>query len=64
VSEKKNGKKISTVNVTTAPFPATTSGNSDIDAHVKLPADCVAPIIFIISGTEDHWFAVTGGETT
>jgi hypothetical protein len=58
------GKKISTVNVATAQFPATTTGNSDIDAHVKLPTDCVAPIIFIMSGTEDHWFAVTGAETS
>jgi hypothetical protein len=63
VSEKK-GKKISTVNVTTAPFAATATGDSDIDAQVQLPADCVAPIIFIISGTEDHWFAVTGAETS
>lgn len=63
LSEKK-GKKISTVNVTTAPFPATPTGDSDIDAQIQLPADCVAPIIFIISGTEDHWFAVTGAETS
>jgi hypothetical protein len=63
VSEKK-GKKISTVNVTTAPFAATRAGDSNIDAWVKLPADCVAPIIFIISGTEEHWFAVTGAETS
>ena len=64
LSEKKGGKKISTVNVTTAPFPATPAGDSDIDAQVQLPADCVAPINFIISGTEDHWFAVTGAETS
>ena len=64
VSEKKQGKKISTVNVTTAPFPATPTGDSDIDAQVQLPADCVAPIIFIISGSEEHWFAVTGAETS
>jgi len=63
VSEKKNGKKISTVNITTAPFPATPTGDSDIDAQLQLPGDCVAPIIFIISGDEDHWFAVTGAET-
>jgi hypothetical protein len=63
LSEKK-GKKISTVNVTTAPFPATPTGDSDIDAQIQLPDDCVAPILFIISGTEDHWFAVTGAETS
>ncbi|HEX7981832.1 MAG TPA: hypothetical protein VF461_24720 [Gemmatimonadaceae bacterium] len=64
VSEKKNGKKISTVNVTTGPFPSTRSGDSDIDAQLQLPADCVAPIIFILSGSEDKWFAVTGAETS
>jgi hypothetical protein len=64
LSEKKNGKKISTVNVTTAPFPATPTGDSDIDAQIQLPADCVAPIIFVISGEEEHWFAVTGAETS
>jgi hypothetical protein len=63
VSETKNGKKISTVNITTAPFPATPTGDSDIDAQLQLPGDCVAPIIFILSGEEDHWFAVTGAET-
>jgi hypothetical protein len=63
VSEKK-GKKISTVNVTTAPFAATRTGDANIDAHVQLPAECVAPIIFIISGSEEHWFAVTGAETS
>jgi hypothetical protein len=63
LSEKK-GKKISTVNVTTAPFAATSAGDSNIDAWVKLPSDCVAPIIFIISGSEEHWFAVTGAETS
>lgn len=56
--------RIHTVNVATPPFPATRSGNSDIDAHVHLPEDCVAPIIFILSGSEDHWFAVTGAETS
>jgi hypothetical protein len=57
-------KTITTVNVITPPFPATRTGNSDIDAQVKLPTDCVAPIIFIISGSQDHWFAVTGAQTS
>lgn len=66
VSESKKGKgkpKIKTVNITTAGFPAATSGDSNIDTNVQLPADCVAPIIFILSGSEDKWFAVLGGET-
>ena len=57
-----NGKKIGTVNITTAGFPATRSGDSDIDTFVTLPGQCVAPIIFVMSGSEDKWFSVTGGE--
>ena len=34
--------------------------NSDIDAQIDLPEECVAPIIFIIAGSEEKWFAVTG----
>jgi len=53
-----------TVNVTTQGFAATPTGDSDIDAMVTLPSDCVAPIIFILSGSEDKWFAVIGAETS
>jgi hypothetical protein len=55
--------RVSTVNITSSGFPATRSGDSDIDTMVSLPASCVAPIIFVMSGSEDHWFAVTGAET-
>jgi hypothetical protein len=54
---------VATVNVTTQGFAATPTGNSDIDAMVTLPSSCVAPIIFILSGSEDKWFAVMGAET-
>jgi len=54
------GGQIVTMNLTTAGFPATPSGNSDIDAQLQLPEECVAPIIFVIAGSEDKWFAVTG----
>jgi hypothetical protein len=57
-----SGKKIKTVNITTAGFPATRSGDSNIDTFVSLPAQCVAPIIFVLSGSEDKWFSVTGAE--
>ena len=50
-------------NVTTAGFPATENGDADIDAHVQLPNPCVAPIVFVIAGSEDKWFAVTGFES-
>jgi hypothetical protein len=49
-----------TENVITEGFPATTSGNSDIDARIQLPEECIAPIVFVIAGSEDKWFAVTG----
>ncbi len=51
------------VNVVTQGFPASTSGDSDIDAHVELPNPCVAPIVLILAGSEDKWFAITGIET-
>ena len=52
-------------NVLTSPFPATTGpasaggGNSEIEADVVLPSTCIAPIIFVTSGT-GSWFASTG----
>jgi len=58
-----NGRgKVATVNLTTGGFPATVSGDSDIDTVVSLPKQCVAPIIFVLAGSEDLWFAVTGAE--
>jgi hypothetical protein len=47
-------------NLTTSGFKATPSGNSDIDTDLVLPEECVAPIVFVIAGSEDKWFAVTG----
>ena len=46
-------------NVSTAQFPASTSGNSDINATVSLPHPCIAPIVFVASPTFG-WFAATG----
>ena len=54
------GGQIVTMNITTDGFSATPSGDSDIDAQLELPEECVAPIVFIIAGSEDKWFAVTG----
>jgi len=54
--------EVGTTNVTTVGFPATVNGDSDIDAHVVLPNPCVAPDVFVIAGSEDKWFAVTGFE--
>jgi hypothetical protein len=48
-----------TVNVSTDPVPATTTGDAEIDAKVPLPSPCFAPIVFVTSGG-GNWFAVTG----
>ena len=57
------GTAVATSNVMTTGFPATTSGNADIDATLVLPNPCVAPIVFVLSGSEDKWFSVTGFES-
>src|SRR6266851_7436322 len=42
-------------NVSTAQFPASTAGNSDIIATVSLPHPCLAPILFVTS-PGGSWF--------
>ena len=51
---------IMTRNILTEGFPATRTGDSTIDTVITLPNPCVAPIIFVVGGDEEHWFAVTG----
>ena len=51
------------VNLATAPVPASTDGDARIKATLKLPDPCVAPIVFVTSGTgaaPGNWFAATG----
>jgi len=48
-----------TSNVSTAAFPATSTGDAKIEASVALPSPCFAPIVFVTS-TTGAWFAVTG----
>jgi hypothetical protein len=57
------GDQVGTVNVVTPGFPATVSGDSLIRATLNLPDPCVAPIIMVLAGSEDKWFAVTGFES-
>jgi hypothetical protein len=59
LSETESG----TANVVTDPFPATPEGDSTIDAFIELPNPCIAPIVFILAGSEDKWFAVDGFES-
>jgi hypothetical protein len=49
-----------TVNVTMGDFPATTGGDSEIEAALQFPSPCLAPIVFVTS-PGGAWFAVTGG---
>jgi hypothetical protein len=60
LTEKKN--RVVTKNVITEGFPATVDGNSFINAKIELPNPCVAPIIMVLAGSENKWFAVTGFE--
>src|SRR5262245_38037235 len=49
-------------NAITAGFPASREGDSRLKAHVDLPEPCIAPMVFVLAGSEDKWFAVTGFE--
>lgn len=49
-----------TVNVTTGDFPATPSGDAEIEAALDLPVPCIAPIVFV-TNPAGAWFASTGG---
>ena len=46
-------------NVSTDPFPASTTGNSKIAQTLDLPEPCIAPIVFVTS-PGGAWFAATG----
>jgi hypothetical protein len=51
------------VNLVTAPVPASSDGDATIKATIDLPDPCVAPIVFVTSGTgapPGNWFATTG----
>jgi len=50
------------VHVVTQGFPATVTGNCQIHAKIELPDPCIAPVVFVMAGSEDKWFAVTGVE--
>jgi len=55
------GNSAAVVNVSTVNFKASKAGNSRIDARVKLPRPCIAPIVFVTAAAgNDAWFAATG----
>jgi hypothetical protein len=54
---------IVTANVATGPFHSSVLGDAFIDQILDLPNPCIAPIVFVMAGSEDKWFAVTGFES-
>jgi hypothetical protein len=54
---------VSTMNVATDAFPASTAGDAQVTTNVTLPDPCIAPIVFITS-TTDTWFAANGFSTS
>ena len=49
------------VNVSTAPAPASSEGNSVITGKVMLPHPCKDPIVFV-AAPSGQWFAMSNGE--
>lgn len=54
-----NGSTPTVVNVSTGDFPATSTGDSKIEAELTLPQPCIAPIVFV-TNSAGRWFAATG----
>jgi len=46
-------------NVTTGQFPASGTGDADLETSVALPAPCIAPIVFVTS-PGGAWFSASG----
>ena len=55
-----DGLAVTTTNVTTQQFPATPTGDAEIEAVVSLPSPCIAPIVFVTNAAGTSWFAATG----
>ena len=47
------------VSIVTDPFPATPTGDAEIETFVALPTPCIAPIVFVTTAG-GSWLAVTG----
>jgi hypothetical protein len=51
---------VSEAMIITPAFPATETGNANIMTTVTLPDPCLAPMVMILAGADDHWLAVMG----
>jgi hypothetical protein len=58
-----DGDSVVERNVATREFKADRKGNSLIAAKLELPNPCVAPIVMILAGKREQWFAMTGFES-
>jgi len=58
LSKDAGGNPITT-NVSTDLFPASATGDSNIETTISLPSPCIAPIIFV-TNPGGAWFASTG----
>ena len=47
------------LNVETGLFPASSTGDADIEDTVTIPSPCFAPILFV-TNPAGRWFAITG----
>src|SRR5262245_4692939 len=57
------GESLTTKTVISSGFTATPSGNATIKTTLELPNPCIAPVVFVLAGSEEKWFAVTGFES-
>jgi hypothetical protein len=57
-----DGDKVVEQNVITKEFKADAKGNSLIVQKLELPNPCVAPVVMVLDGDRDVWFAMTGNE--
>ena len=62
ITEKEGQHKTEQARVFSRDFPASEDGDGDFDGEIEVPNPCVAPVLFIMAGSEDRWFAVTGFE--
>lgn len=62
LSEDEDAGTTPPANVFTKPFKSDAKGNSLIVQELELPNPCVAPVIMVLAGDRDQWFAMTGHE--
>jgi hypothetical protein len=55
-----NGDSVVESNVMTDGFRASPKGDSKIDAWLELPDPCVSPVVMVLAGSSEVWFAATG----